>query len=75
MNYMNKMVSEATSEELLHALISANGLGAAPRKTMRCEPASSCLIEIGQDTSAEIVIFDDDINLLNDRIFEIEEND
>lgn len=68
MGYMNKTISEATSEELLHALLHTNGMCEGPSKTTYCEPVSEALIAIGPDRTATITIFTDDVSTLNARV-------
>lgn len=63
--YMDKTIAEATSEELLHALIKTNGLAPGPRKTTYCLPVSEALIAIGDDRTASVHIFNEDIEALN----------
>ena len=64
--YTNKTISDATSAELLHALIHTNGLARGPTKTTYAEPVMETLIAIGPDRTATIRIFQDDICHLNE---------
>ena len=74
MYYGSKTIEQATSEELLHALITANGIHESPRTRSLGEPSSSSLIAIGADDTAEVQIFDDSLNLLNAKIGVTEAN-
>lgn len=65
MNYVNKIIAEATSEELLHALININGLSPGPKKTVYAEPIYVSDIPIGPDRTARITVFADDISILH----------
>ena len=75
MYYGSKTIEQATSEELLHALITANGLHESPHRRGLAQPSSSSLIAIGADHVADIQIFDDSLDLLNAKIGVIEAND
>ena len=68
MEYMNKTISDATSEELLHALIYRNGIAPGPTKTVYAEPVAESLVAIGPDRTATIRVFQDDIATLNERV-------
>ena len=63
--YADKTIAEATPQELLHALLHSQGLTPGPSRTIYCEPVSETLISIGDDATACITIFDDDIGTLN----------
>ena len=73
MNYMTKRIEQATSEELLHALLHINGIGDGPKKTTYHEPVKESLIAIGPDHTAHILIFADDVSVLNARVKQIDE--
>ena len=68
MEYMNKTIADATSEELLHALMHANGIADGPTMTRYGEPVSESLVAIGPDRTATIRVFTDDIEALNQHV-------
>jgi DNA-binding XRE family transcriptional regulator len=65
-HYTDKTIANATSEELLHALIKANGISDAARKSVRCTPHSESLIAIGPDATASIIVDTEDLSTLED---------
>ena len=65
-HYTDKTIANATSEELLHALIHANGVDDAARKTERITPHSECLVAIGPDATASIILDSVDLMTLQD---------
>ena len=68
MNYMSKTISEATTVELLHAILQAEGYKPGPKRTVYYEPVSETLVAIGPDTVARIRIFDEDMPTLNSMV-------
>ena len=62
---MNKRISEATVCELLFTILRTNGLQDGPRKKTFAEPISETTIEIGDNATATIIIFNEDLPLLN----------
>ena len=65
-HYTDKKIIDATSEELLHALIHTNGISDAARKSVRISPHSESLIAIGPDATASIIVDTEDLVVLND---------
>ena len=65
MKYGNKRVFECNGQELLHALIRFYGLSDGPRKVQYGDPVKVCDVGIGDNSTATITIFSDDIETLN----------
>ena len=63
--YPDKAIADSTPQELLHALLHSQGISPGPSKTVYAEPVSETLVSIGDDASAHIRIFDEDIEALN----------
>lgn len=75
MYYMNKLIKDATSEELLHCLLHVNGVQDGPSIISFGEPTKITAVGIGSDASADVIICGDDITLLNKRIEEVDANE
>lgn len=66
--YTDKKISEATTIELLHAILHAEGLSPGPKRTVYAESVSESLVAIGPDAVAHVRIFDADIPTLNNLV-------
>jgi DNA-binding XRE family transcriptional regulator len=69
MSIEDKLISEATSEELLYVLIHVNGISDAARKSVRVTPHSESLIAIGPDATASIIVDTEDLQVLEDIVY------
>ncbi len=69
MKYADKLIKEASEEELLHALIAkSGGLSQGPNKTVYYQPVMEAIICIGNDHSATITLCDDEATVLNEMV-------
>ena len=65
MRYDDTTIADATPQELLHALLHSQGMVPGPTRTVYAEPVSETLVSVGDDATAHIRIFDEDIETLN----------
>lgn len=61
---LRKKVSEATAPELLLVLMHTNGVDAGPGKIVHAEPVLETLITIDADSTARLLVFKDDLEIL-----------
>lgn len=68
MKYMNKTIAEATSEELLHALLKKNGIETEPKEAKYSDRLLESFIAIDNGRKATIFFSVDDLEALHRHI-------
>lgn len=58
-------IQDATTEQLLAEIIRRNGYTGAPMIQRHVEPVQCCLVGIGKDHTADILIHTDDLKALS----------